>query len=224
LKKQDERFFVEEAARLLGKTWTLGPDRERPDFLVTEGTQKFGLEVSEVFAGPKRRAGAAIKERESKTQKDVEALRIKYEEITNIPLFVRFLGDMSDDNMATVVPALVAEDFASKPISHHVKIKLGDGFSVHATKALRAEWFRVNDRVGWVDRDPIQCIADRVKMKSMNLPQYRKAVGLDIRLLLVANRTYNSGKLMLKEPAKLDVRGFRVVYFFSYPECVIVFD
>ena len=222
--KEQERFFAEEAAKRLGTTWSLSPDRESPDFLVTEGTQKFGLEVSGVFMGPQGPAGSAMKEKESITQKAVDTLRIKYEEIRNIPLIVRFLGDMSADNMATVVPALVTEDFASKPIFHHVKIKLGDRFSVHVTKAFHAEWFSVNDRVGWVDRDPIQGIADRVEEKSKKLPAYREAVGLDIRLLLVADRIHNSGKLMLKERPALDVRGFRVVYFFSSTERVIVFD
>ncbi len=224
MRKQHERFFVEEAAKLLGKTWSLGPDRERPDFLVIEGTQKFGLEVSEVFTGPQSRAGSKMKEKESKTQKAIDALRTEYEHITNIPLRVQLGGDMRAENMAKVVPALIAEDFVSKPICHHVKINLDDGFSVHATKALRTDWFSVNDRVGWVDRDPIQCIADAVEKKSKKLPQYKEAVGPDLRLLLVADRISNSGKLMLKERTALDMRGLRVVYFFSYPECVIVFD
>ncbi len=223
MNKEHERFFVEKAAKRLGTTWSLSPDRERPDFLVTEGTQKFGLEVSEVFMGPQSPAGAAMKEKENKTQKAVDALRFEYEEITNIPLRVQLVCDMCAKNMAKVVPALVAEDFASKPILHHADINLGDGFSAHVTKAFNAEWFSVNDRVGWVDRDPTKCIADAVEKKSRKLPAYREAAGSDIRLLLVADRIYNSGKLMLKERPALDVRGFQVVYFFSYPEDVIVF-
>ena len=43
--KRRERFFVEEAAKLLGKTWILAEDREHPDFIVTEGEQRLGLEV-----------------------------------------------------------------------------------------------------------------------------------------------------------------------------------
>ncbi len=105
-----------------------------------------------------------------------------------------------------------------------MKIKLGDGISVHVTKAFRAEWYSVNDRVGWVNCDPIQRIADAVEKKSKKLPAYKEEVGLDIRILLVADRINNSGKLMLKERPALDLRGFRVVYFFSSPECVIVFD
>lgn len=225
MKKQHERFLVEEAAKLMGKTWTLGPDREGPDFLVTEGKQKFGLEVSEVFTGQKIRTGSKMKKKESKTRKTIDALRTEYEKITNIPLRVQFVGDLRTENMAKVVPALAAEDFASKPILHHVKFDLDDGFSVHATKALRTDWFSVNDRIGWVNRDPIQCIADAVKKKCKKLPQYKESVGSDVRLLLVANRISNSGKLMLKEQAVLeDTRGFRVVYFFSYPDSVTAIE
>ena len=85
MKKQHERFFVEEVAKLLGETWALGPDRESPDFIVTEGKKKFGLEVSEVFTGPQNQAGAKMKEKESKTQKDINTLRAEYEKITKIP-------------------------------------------------------------------------------------------------------------------------------------------
>jgi len=215
---------VEEAAKLLGKTWTLGPDRKRPDFLVTEGTQKFGLEVSEVFAGLQNRAGAVTKKKESETQKAVSNLQTEYENITNTPLRVRLLGDICTKNIAKVVPALVDEDFVSKPICHQAEIRLDHGFKVYVTKALRAEWFCVNDRVGWVNHDPKQRVVDAIKKKSEKLKQYKEAVGSDIHLLLVADRTFNSGRLMLKEGVALDTRGFRFVYFFSYPESVIVFD
>jgi len=50
-KKMRERFFVEEAARFLGRKWVLGADREHPDFLVTDGAEQFGVEVSEILRG-----------------------------------------------------------------------------------------------------------------------------------------------------------------------------
>lgn len=63
---------------------------------------------------------------------------------------------------------------------------------------------------------------DRTELKK--LARYREAAGPDIRLLLVADRICNSGKLMLDEGTALDVQGFQVVYFFSYPESVTIFD
>jgi hypothetical protein len=224
LKKTRERFFVEEAAKRLGKTWDLGPDREHPDFLVTEDAQQFGLEVSEIFMGPQSRAGSAMKEMESNTQRAVEALRHEYEAIANTPLRAQFVGDMGAENMASIVPAFIEEDLPSKPIGHHVVIDTGKGLRVHVTKAFRPEWFSVNHRVGWVDRFPIKRIAEAIEKKAKELPRYREAVGANIRLLIVADRIHNSGKFMLEETTALDLRRFQAVYFFPYPETVIVFD
>jgi hypothetical protein len=228
LKKNRERFFVEAAAKLMGKTWTLGLDREHPDFLVTEGAQQFGLEVCEIFTGQQNKHGSAMKEMESRGQRAVDALRREYETITNIPLIVKLVGDVCPENLALVVPALVAENLASKPVAYQGQINLNTGLRaglrVFVTKALRPNWFSMKDRVGFVDRSPMQRIADAVKKKAQELARYRQAVGSDIRLLIVADRTNNSGKVMLEEQATLDVMGFQAVYFFPYPEPVTTFN
>jgi hypothetical protein len=130
--------------------------------------------------------------------------------------------------LALVVPALVAGDFASKPIACQTVVALNTGLCaglrVHVTKAFRSEWFGVNDRVGWVDRNPMPRIDAAVREKSTKLPQYRQAAGTDVRLLVVADRIHNSGKLSLEDQASLNLQGFRVVYFFAYPETIITFD
>jgi hypothetical protein len=208
MKKNCERFFVEAAAKLMGKTWTIGPDREHPDFLVTEGAQQFGLEVCEIFAGRQGRAGSAMKEMESHGQRAVDALRREYETITNVPLIVKLVGDVCHENLALVVPALVAEDLASKPVAYQAKIDLNTGLRaglrVYVTKALRPNWFSMKDRVGFVDRNPMPRIAAQVKKKSEKLPKYRQAAGSDIRLLIVADHIKNSGKLLLEEHGLLE--------------------
>jgi hypothetical protein len=228
LKKNRERFFVETAAKLMGKTWTIGPDREHPDFLVTEGVRQFGLEVCEIFTGQQDRAGSAMKEVESLGQRSVDALRREYEAVTNIPLIVKLVGDVCAENLALVVPALVAEDLASRLVAYQAKIDLNTGLRaglrLYVTRALRPNWFSMKDRVGFVDRNPMPRIAVEVKKKSEKLPQYRQAAGSDIRLLIVADHINNSGKLMLEEHAPLDVMGFQEVYFFPYPESVTIFD
>jgi hypothetical protein len=224
LKKTRERFLVEETAKRLGKAWDLGPDREHPDFFVKEGAQQFGLEVSEIFMGPQSRAGSAMKEVDSNTQRAVEALRHEYEAIANTPLTVKFVGDMCAENIAAVVRALIGEDLPSKPVGHRVIIDEGRGLRVHVTKAFRPDWYSVNHRVGWVDRFPIKRIAEAIEKKAKELPRYREAVGANIRLLIMADRIHNSGKFMLEETTALDLRGFQAVYFFPYPETVIVFD
>src|SRR5262249_16198329 len=127
-------------------------------------------------------------------------------------------------NIGSVFSQLVAEDFLSKPVLHHVVIDTHKGLRAHVTKALLPDWFSVNDRVGWVHRDPIEKITDAIKAKSAHLQKHREATGQDVRLLLVANLINNSGKLRLEQSLALDLRGFRAVYLFCYPDGVTVFE
>lgn len=223
-KKKSERFFAEEAAKHLGKSWDLGADRERPDFIITEGTEKFGLEVSEVFAGRTGRSGSIRKLAESENQRAINSLRKKYETSVDTPLRVQLVGTLSAGNIESILLRLIAEDFPSKPIQHHIVIDTDNGLRAHVTKALRSDWFSVNDRVGWVTHAPNNEIANAIKAKSSDLSEYRAAAGDDVRLLLVANRFNNSGKLLLEQPTAFDLNGFRMVYFFSYPENVVILE
>jgi hypothetical protein len=82
----------------------------------------------------------------------------------------------------------------------------------------------VNDRVGFVDRNPRKIIAAKIEKKAKELTRYRHAAGSDVRLLFVADRLQNSGKLMLEEQPAFDFHGFQAVYFFPYPESVVILD
>jgi hypothetical protein len=228
LKKNRERFFADLAGKLLNKTWILGPDREAPDFFVTEGTNQFGLELCEIFTGAQSpRAGSAMKTNESHMAKTIEVLRREYEAKANIPLRVHLVGNVCPETLALVVPALIAEDFASKPVAYRVKLVpntgLRAGLSIHVIKAHRPEWFSGNDRVGWVDHNPMPRIIAAVTEKSKKLREYQQAVGADIRLLVFADRINNSGKLSLDEQMSTNLQGFRAIYFLSYPHNIVVF-
>lgn len=217
-KKDAERFFVIQAAQFLGKNWVLDPDRENPDFVISEAGHKFGLEVADVFMGRQNRSGAIMKKEEATTQDFLNALRRQYEAIANISLQVRFVGSMSAESVTAVLSMLTNKDLASKPISYHFKIDTGRGLQVHVTKAFRADWYSLNDRVGFVDRYPEKVIAKTIEKKAQRLSKYKNNVRPDIRLLLVANRIHNSGRLKLERPSVFDFKGFQAVYFFSYPE------
>jgi len=80
----------------------------------------------------------------------------------------------------------------------------------------------MNDRVGFVTRDPDPFIAAGITKKSQKLAQYKSLVGDDVRLLLVANRIQNSGKIGHKTDSAFDFHGFKAVYFFPYPEEALV--
>jgi hypothetical protein len=230
VQKRRERNFVKETARLLGKTWDLSDDREHPDFIVVENGQRFGLEVTQIFIGPQDDGGSSLKARESKTQRTVNGLQRQYEAVENIPLTVHFVGNMEADNLATVIPALLAQDLRSKPLGYHFVHDTTTAhpararLRVHVTKALRPNWFSGNDRAGFVDRSPHGVIADAIAKKATELTRYKESAGDDIRLLLIADQISNSGKLRLDDGAQFDFHGFKAVYLFPYPEDVMVLE
>jgi hypothetical protein len=227
-KKQQERFWAEQVARHLGTVWALDSEREAPDFVVTEGDVQFGLEVTELFKGQQGPNGSIEKTRESRTQRSVNGLAREYEAIADVPLTVKFVGNMEEDNLKTVVPVLVAHDLSSKPIGYRfihdteTAHPLRAPLRVHVTRGLRSEWFCINDRVGFVDRNPRNIIATAIERKAKDLVHYRAAAGNDVRLLLVADRIMNSGKLMLRDEMRFCLHGFEVVYFLSHPEGAVV--
>jgi hypothetical protein len=220
--KDREQFFAEEAARSLGGAWSFDQSSERPDFIVGEAGHRFGLEVTDVFMGSQTSRGSSMKASESKTQKVVSAMQRTYEAAADVPLHVRFVGIMDSGNMAKVLPALLAEDFPSKPLAYQTAIDTGSGLRVHVTKGLRSNWYSVNNRVGFVDRNPKAIIEAAIAKKAQELAVYQKAAGADVRLLLVADRIHNSGKLAADlAEGTINTHGFSAVYFFPYPENVV---
>jgi hypothetical protein len=219
--KKRERAFVEEAARLLGAAWKMD-DREPPDFEITEGNGKFGLEVTEIFAGLNNHGGAEMKKRESKMDKRIDELRREYEAKHNIALWVRFTGNVCHGTLAIVVKLLESADFPSRPMWEAVRLDGRNGLYVRARKQPKADWQNIMDRVGWMDRWPHGKIADAIAKKANELPRYKAEVGDDVRLLIVADQFRNSGKLRLEQrDAAFDLHGFTKVYFYSYPESVV---
>jgi hypothetical protein len=222
--KTAELRFVEKAAEFLGRQWTIGDaERETPDFVVTEGDRRFGLEVTEVFTGEKQDSGSPTKKSERRIQRTINELRKQYEARAGVRLDVR-INNLNHADMAPIIPALLAMDFASKPEGHEfVRIDLGNGLILRARKFSRGDWITVDDRVGWVTFDSLPIISEQIRQKALKLPSYQSAVGDDVRLLMVANRLMNSGKIVLEGTHDPQMHGFRAVYFLSYPETVRVF-
>jgi len=216
--KAQERIYSEAAARLLGKTWHIGPDQENPDFIVTESGNSFGLEVTSIFTGPQGRDGSAMKAVESTTDVAIQSARRQYEETYQTTLSVHLVGDLSD--LDVLVPRLAEADFASRPISERCWVEVSERLRAWTRRSTRPDWRYIGHEVGWVDRNPVRQIEAAISAKAGSLQRYTVNAGADVRLLIVADRYFNSGKMMLEGRVAVDPLGFSAVYFVSYPESV----
>ena len=220
--------MAEQAAESLGRQWTLY-DREAPDFVVVDGATRFGLELCRVFAGPQGRKGAATKAAEALTQRRIDACRQQYELATAAtPLAVRLVGCLCDVHLAGVVPALLALNLHERTPGHSACIQLfecGAQLSIHVRRSIagHASWQSVNDRGGWVNRNPVASVQKAVHNKALSLSTFRKRTRVpDQRILVYCDATMNSGRLRLDPGTQVDLAGFDVIYFFPYPEAAIV--
>ena len=67
----------------------------------------------------------------------------------------------------------------------------------------------------------ITYLSDRtLARKAKRLGKYQKAVGTDVRLLVIANHLHASGMPNLEPGRTIDNCGFHAVYFFPYPQDV----
>ncbi|MFN3859645.1 MAG: hypothetical protein ACK4RV_18015 [Caulobacter sp.] len=221
-KKTVEAAFVEEAARLLGVRWEIQKHREHPDFVISDGSSFFGLELVQLFVdqGP-RRGGSALKEAEAYRAKLLDKVRREYQARTGLILDVKVLGAVTPSNATEILEALLANDMSALDGSGPIKLRTPKGLKLFVSKAFHPTWRPLGDAVGWVRQDPSRLVQEIVRAKSLNLDRYRQAVGSDVRLLIVADRRANSGRAMFTSAPVLDWCGFSAVYFLSYPDQAI---
>ena len=224
--KRFERAYVEEAIRSLGVGWSIHEECDPPDFIIADGGHHFGLDVADIFHGRRTASGSAMKKAESDMQKQLDNLRCQYEARTGVTLWVKFVGRIAPDTLAKVVPELIALDLAAQPLAYQTTVEILCGLEaplkLHVTKSNRPDWLAVDHRVGFVTPTPDPFIAAEIAKKSRNLAQYKSVVVDDVRLLLVADRIKNSGKMGHTTDGAFDFCGFKAVYFFPYPEKAFV--
>ena len=220
MNKDQERFHMEQVASAL--EWVILEERESPDFIVCEGQQRFGLELTEVFNGAIDKKGARLKEGEATRQKTIDAYRRSYAELGGPPLSVKILGYAHEAALAQLIENLGRYDFESMRIGEHRRLQVGEQLTVFVTTALRPHWQSIGDTVGPVNRHASPILQRVIARKARRLGKYQKAVGSDVRLLVVANHLHASGMLKLEPGSTIDNCGFHTVYFFPYPEDVQV--
>lgn len=220
LKKHKEQSEAFQASLKLGEEWEL-ESHESPDFLVTSAGHRFGLEITECHIGPKGNKGATARAKESTNHNWLTEIRRRYEYAGGVGLNLRYRGQVGPIAAEELLQALHNARFEThKPVDRFDRLDLTNG-KAYVFRTLNAYWMMLDDRSGRVSHDG-SFLQREIDVKAKKLLKYRE-VCADIRLLVVANRIYNSGKLELQDGFRPKLRGFDAVYFFSYPSSVTAF-
>ncbi len=218
--KNIELIYAEKVAELLNEPWEVEPSPDEiswPDLVVTAQSGKFGLEVRELYFDEASK-GSANKAKEKVNLKTIQKLAAAYYKKDCIPVKVDLLGDITERDkilsmLTKEVPKLSEmEQKRIQPYSGCVAYlrRLPNHFREYR------RWNYVSDKVGWVRKIDKAIIDRAITIKSKNLKKYQKNIS-DISLLLVSDRTYNSGKDRLENEFACNRRGFKNIYYFSYP-------
>jgi len=220
--KVQERIYAEKAIELLAVDWTLEDIPDPPDFEIRSGVFFFGLEVRQIFAGGERDFGSPQKRSEKIKSSLVSKLAEQFYELGGRPINVKVLGGVSDESILPIARALVSS--TPQTSWKNASICL-DGVKVFVTRlpdslSRYSRWTVVDDRVGWPRQVSSNELQSAIDKKADNLRLYKDKYA-DIDLLLVADRTFNSGRLLPPGVFRISNPGFRSVYFLSYPESIV---
>jgi hypothetical protein len=219
--KNLELIFAKEAGVLLGESWKVEPSPDEvswPDLMVTTELGKFGLEVREIYLDESS-TGSTKKANENKNLKKIQKLADAYYKANCCSIKADLLGDIGHhDKLLNAIVKEVTQlsEFELKRIEPY------DGCVIYVRRlpdqiGEYKRWNYVSDKVGWVSGIDKDIIDRAIVGKAKKIPKYSKNIS-DVRLLLVSNGIFNSGKALLEGAITCDTRGFNIVYYLSYPE------
>ena len=219
--KSLELIYAKKTGELLGESWKVEPSPDEvswPDLIVTTELGKFGLEVREIYLDESSK-GSTKKANEKNNLKNIKKLADAYYKINCTSIKADLLGDIGHhDKLLNAIIRGVPQlsEFEQKRIEPY------NGCVIYVRRlpdqlGEYKRWNYVSDKVGWVSNIDKDLIDRAIDEKAKNLPKYANNIS-DVRLLLVSNRIFNSGKACLEDDITCDTRGFNNVYYLSYPE------
>lgn len=216
--KVQERIYAETAAKILDVNWSFVDIEEPLDFEVRAADERFGLEVRQVFVDPESSSGSALRQAEGINQRHIRDIASRYYEQGGRPLLAKFLGSLEGAKIPSLVKCMLREaphfPFESNTVSAHgVKVFLT---AIPAEFGNYRRWVYLDDCVGWVNEISNEVLQHAVDRKKDNLPKYLEKYSI-IDLLLVADGTVNSGRMISVDSLSVQNPGFRAIYFLSYP-------
>lgn len=219
--KCDEIMYAKKTGELLNELWKVEPSPDEiswPDLIVTTELGKFGLEVRELYLDESSN-GSGKKAIENNNMKNINNLANAYYKTTHSSIKAGFWGDIGrHDQLLNALIRGVEQlsEFEQKRLEPY------NGCVIHIRRLpdQRGEykiWNYVSDKVGWVSKIDQKVIEMAIVEKAKNLPKYAKKIS-DVRLLLVSDRIFNSGKARIANDIICDACGFNKVYYLSFPE------
>ena len=223
--KNIEEAYALKLSELLRETWQIDNAPNEvcwPDLLIGSNGDKFGLEVRELYSDESRK-GSPKRAKESGNTQRIKSICKKYYEISSTPIKVNFLGSI--ENIEVIINCIVAAINELKDFEQ-VRLEPYKGSLVFVTKLPVScvkynRWVYVSDKVGWVSELDRKLIESKISEKAAKLPKYSENIN-DVRLLLVCNSLFNSGKFKIPKDNTLKTQGFKKVYILSYPDSVYV--
>ncbi len=223
LQKLLEIAYAIKTGELLEESWQVeaSPDEVNwPDLIVRAASGVFGLEVREIYIDETKN-GSAKKAREAHNRGLIAELAKTYYESPCIPIKANLLGDIGRQKLLLSV---LKDEAVHLSVFDQVRLEPYDGCVAYLTRLPDQfqgyrRWSYLNDVVGWVatlDKDFLQ---SAIVQKAKKLVKYRSQIS-DVRLLIVSDRIYNSGKAFLTSETQCNANGFTSVYYLSYPEAV----
>jgi len=221
-KKAQELHVVEIAAKILGEPW-VPTEGESPDFTVVNGSEHFGLEVTQLFTGSASKKGDVKRRAEAMNSAWLQSLKLEYRRVSNASLYVSYRGPTSKSIGDEILQILLSKDLDSKPSGYWFKKAVGGGL-LHVRVGLEVHWLFLGDMNGWASYDnaPLQ---RAIEKKSIKAALYREAESPDdLRLLAFNNPWLNSGKLVITKFDDIRLGEFSKIYILNYPFEVTMID
>jgi len=230
-KKARERTYLDAFQHINGWSHAIDPrERESPDFILRAPDGAIGVEITELCKhamgeAERNSSGSPNRIRESLRRKCLQRLEAEYDRQGGKPIDVQAnlsFCTLTDTEISAIASRLIDEwptgslrkrveiVLCSDQIATFYALSLPDGF------AERRRWTCVNNFVGWVRPASDQVLAETIRTKASKLAEYRKAARKTI-LLIVADRTQESGMFEHREAPLLASHGFSEVHLLIHP-------
>ena len=219
--KQREMMHADQLMRSLGCNWVIQcstDEIEWPDLVIQDKEHKFGLEIREITKGSEGKKGNKLRANESNNKKIIQKLINDYDSNSNTPLKVNIVQKL--DNVLEIVDALIAFSYTAKSYDFK-KIKTLNGSIINVTClppeiGIYKDWKYIPDRVGFVKNIDSEFLTEIVLDKEKKIQKYKKHLH-DVRLLLVSDSHYKSGKVSFIDE-KINIKSdFNEIYLLICP-------